>query len=141
MWGRSSQAPPQSIPPPFTVPPCRRPTLVMVQPPLPMPTFSNPAFVQHSYMLPPIQTPGPIWWDQYPGPSSYQQEYPILSPPDNEMSGYQSPPFRKRKWHTCFQFGLFKLFYQLCALKIFEHQTFSTNYHRWLSKWSSTFLF
>lgn len=130
MWGRPSQPPPQSIPS-YSLPPCRRPTLVMVQPPIPLPSYSNPSYVQHPYMLQQVQTPQPIWWDHYPGPS-YQQELPVTSPPESGLCGYQSPHFRKRKWPIHFVIGPLKHFYQICALKFFKHQMFSNVYARWL---------
>lgn len=111
MWGRTVAAPPH------TLPPYQPPTLVMVQQPLPLPTYSNPGFIQPpSYMSMP--SPAPIWWDPYAGPSSYQREFPVLPSLETtnttnsttEVNGYhhhhqhqynhhhQSPPFRKRKW-------------------------------------------
>lgn len=96
MWGRAHQTPPQSmLPISHTVPSCRPPTLVMVQPPLPLPAYGA-GFMQPPYVLPPLPAATPVWWDHYPGPS-YQQEFPMLSPPESEIHGYQSPPFRKRK--------------------------------------------
>ncbi|GJQ73067.1 hypothetical protein Trydic_g1697 [Trypoxylus dichotomus] len=91
MWGRTVAAPPH------TLPPYQPPTLVMVQQPLPLPTYSNPGFIQPpSYMS--IPTQAPIWWDPYAGPSSYQRDFPVLPSLDGaDMNGCQSPPFRKRK--------------------------------------------
>lgn len=97
MWGRSPMVPPQSVPPySHTVPPCHPATFVMVQPPLPIPTYGpTMATVQPPYMLQPLPAPVPMWWENYPGPS-YQQEFPMLSPPESQMNGYQTF-FRKQK--------------------------------------------
>lgn len=98
MWRRANHAPPPHCYAHHTVPSCRPPpALVMVQPPLPLPSYGA-GFVQPPpYLLPPLPAPTPVWWDHYPGPS-YQNEFPMLSSPEAELNGYQSSPFRKRKW-------------------------------------------
>ncbi|KAF2899936.1 hypothetical protein ILUMI_06253 [Ignelater luminosus] len=78
------------------MPSYRPPTLVMVQPPLPLPTYTGPNFVQPSFVLPPMPASTSVWWDHYAGPSG-QQDFVMLPSPESERNGYQSPPFRKRK--------------------------------------------
>ncbi|KAJ8967840.1 hypothetical protein NQ317_005511, partial [Molorchus minor] len=51
--------------------------------------------VRPPYMLQPLPAPVPMWWENYPGPS-YQQEFPMLSPPESQVNGYQTF-FRRQK--------------------------------------------
>lgn len=97
MWGRTPLALPQHMPAySHTVPPCHPATFVMVQPSLPIPTYGpTVTSIQPPYMLPPLPAPIPMWWDGCQG-SSCQQDFPVLSPPESQVNGYQTF-FRKQK--------------------------------------------
>jgi hypothetical protein len=78
----------------------KSPTHLAPPPPHPPPpTHLHPSLVTAA-------NGAPVWWNSYPGPS-YQQEFPLLPPPNygfgvrsaytTAFNNFHSPPFRKRK--------------------------------------------